>query len=96
MTAKLKAITRDSPVLLSLGLHLSMLAAVFYAGTQLQKLTAIVEKQWTVQMEETSWNRFEALNLRTYPDLRTPDAAEIKRNHAGTAVIIPYRIAENN
>lgn len=91
--SKLIAITKDLHVPLSLGLLLSLLGAVLYAGMQLQGLKHSLEHQWTYDMESAAWEKFGALNYRKYPDIEIPDIHSIRRNHAGIQQI-PLRIAE--
>lgn len=93
--SKFPAITKDIPVPLSLGLHLALLAAVFYAGQQLQKLTETVKKQWSYEMESSTWDKFHSINRIAYPELQIPDVHQIRENHSAAVVQIPFRIAEN-
>lgn len=81
--SKFPAITKDIPVPLSLGLHVALLSAVLYAGMQLQKLSGIAEKQWSVNMEEAGWDKFQAMNSDKYPGMKIPDVQSIRKSHAG-------------
>lgn len=93
--SKFPAITKDIPVPISLGMHLALLGSVLYAGMQLQELKAVAEKQWSIDMEGSAWDKFHAINRIDYPDLEIPDVYAIRKNHVAANVQIPFRIAEN-
>lgn len=93
--SKFPAITKEIPIPLSLGLHIALLGAVLYAGMQLEGLKNVVERQWTYDMESAAWDKFSAINSKTYPNLEVPDVHVIRRNHAGI-IQAPFKFAKND
>jgi hypothetical protein len=91
---KIPSLSKDSPISLSLGMHLALIGSVLYAGMQLQGLKNVVERQWSYDMESAAWDKFSAINSKTYPNLEIPDIHAIRRNHAGI-IQVPFKLAEN-
>jgi hypothetical protein len=91
---KIPSLSKDSPISLSLGLQLALIGSVLYAGMQLQKLTNVVERQWSYDMESAAWDKFSVINSKEYPNLQIPDVHTIRRNHAGM-IEIPFRVVSN-